>query len=488
MGKQKEGFEYLGLKFQERLIRQFLVDRKFAERILDIVNPNYFEDESLRVIAATIKDAYEKYETIPDVDSLKMRVVANLDNDIKKKFLTSQIDRVANAEENDGIYIQETSMQFCKQQELNKALRLCEKIIDKGDINDYEQCADLMRKALEAGDISDSDKNVLEGLAEVLKDDYRKPIPTGIDGLDDLMDGGLSRGELALILAPFGVGKTTMITKLASSAKRYNCNVLQIFFEDNVKVIQRKHLSCWTGMELNDLSLPENLERLEDEIEHQEENGGKIILKRFPSVGTTIATIRQYVKRKIAQGFRPDMLLLDYIDCVQPSVIQSDNNVGEGMVMREFETLLADFDIAGWTAIQGNRSSIGSEVVEADQMAGSIKKGMIGHFIVSIAKTNIQKEAGIATMAILKSRFGKDGIIFHDIKFDNSTLQIDMTENESGESFVANTQTKVVETQQRMNTMMEMAKERRLEEERRKVEEDRIKELAEAEDDSKTEA
>lgn len=488
MGKEKDGFEYLGLKFQERLIRQFLADRKFAERIMDIINPNYFEDEYLRVIAATIKNAYEKYETIPDVESLKMRVVADLDNDVKKKFLTGQIDRVANAEENDGQYVQDTAMQFCKQQELNKALRKCAKIIDGGDINDYEKCAELMRKALEAGDITDNDKNVLEGLAEVLSEDYRLPIPTGIDGLDDLMDGGLSRGELALILAPFGVGKTTMITKLASSAKRHDCNVLQIFFEDNVKVIQRKHLSCWTGIKLNDLSLPENLQRLEDEIEYQGKNGGKIVLKKFPSAGTTIPIIRQYVKRKIAQGFRPDILLLDYIDCVQPSTTQSDVNVGEGMVMREFESLLADFDIAGWTAIQGNRSSIGAEVVEADQMAGSIKKGMIGHFIVSIAKTNNQKEAGIATMAILKSRFGQDGVIFHDIKFDNSNLQIDMTESQGGESFMQSNQNKVVETQQRMNTMMEMAKERRLAEEARILAETREKELTEIQTNNETES
>ena len=486
--KENAGFEYLGLHFQQRLIRQFLVDRKFAERIIEMVNPNYFEDESLRVIAATIKNAYEKYEVIPDIDSLKMRVVGDVENEVKKKFLTGQIDRVANAEENDCKYVQDTAMQFCKQQELNKALRLCEKIIDKGDINDYEKCADIMRKALEAGDMTDGDRDVLEGLADVLSEDYRKPIPTGIDGLDDIMDGGLSRGELALILAPFGVGKTTFITKLANSGKKHDANVLQIFFEDNEKVIQRKHLSCWTGIPLNDLVLPEHRPRLDDEIEYQRVNGGRIIMKKFPSAGTTMTKIRQYVKRKISQGFRPDILLLDYIDCVQPSYAVSDANVGEGNVMREFETLLSDFDIAGWTATQGNRSSIGAEVVEADQMAGSIKKGMIGHFIVSVAKTLNQKEAGLATIAILKSRFGQDGIIYHDIKFDNSTIQIDITENNSGESFMKSNANQVIKTQERMSSIMEMAKQRRKEDEERKereaAEKKVVEEVADSEDDN----
>jgi len=100
--------------------------------------------------------------------------------------------------------------------------------------------------------------------------------------------------------------------------------------------------------------------------------------------------------------------------------------------MRQFETLLFEFNIAGWTAVQGNRSSIKSEVVEADQIGGSIKKGQIGHFIVSIAKSLDQKENGTATMAILKSRFGKDGIVFSDIKFDNARIQIDMNQDHVG--------------------------------------------------------
>ena len=92
-------------------------------------------------------------------------------------------------------------------------------------------------------------------------------------------------------------------------------------------------------------------------------------------------------------------------------------------------------DIVGWTAIQGNRSSIGANVVQADMIGGSIKKGQIGHFIVSIAKTLEQKEEGRATMAILKSRFGKDGVIFEDILFDNGTLVID-TNDSSDVSFL----------------------------------------------------
>ena len=61
-------------------------------------------------------------------------------------------------------------------------------------------------------------------------------------------------------------------------------------------------------------------------------------------------------------------------------------------------------------------------------MSGNIKKAQIGHFIVSVAKSLKQKELGLGTMAILKSRFGRDGLIFKDCVFDNGRMIIDTTD------------------------------------------------------------
>lgn len=75
--------------------------------------------------------------------------------------------------------------------------------------------------------------------------------------------------------------------------------------------------------------------------------------------------------------------------------------------------------------IYTHNSSISADVVTGDQMGGSIKKAQIGHFIMSIARTLPQKESGRATIAVLKSRFGKDGVIFDDCTFDNGKVYID---------------------------------------------------------------
>ena len=822
----KNSLGYLGADYQTRLIAQILTDRKFANNIIDIIDPNYFEDPYLRVVAATIKDAKAKDDVIPDVGSLEFRLLEDVTDDIQRKYTISQLRKIQEADLNDTVKIQDLAMKFCKTQELKKANAEITKIINKGNIEDYEQCENILRKALERGDNKDDGMDIFDGISGVLDEDFRKPIRTGIKGLDEIMDGGLAKGELATILAPFGVGKaqpltsniltpngwvtmgdikvgdqvisrdgkptnvigvypqgirpiykisfndgtstlcdeehlwavntinqrnrktkkdgkvvylepdnsfkvmktsdmienvkvwgdrrlnykipnvqpihfgkkdliinpyllgvilgdgcitennqphfvtkddeiiteinkifpnisikeqirevekevdgelvlikrsltkvsllgikdclvklglygsnssskfipkdylyssisdrvsilqglvdtdgyidkhrveistvskqlsedirelvlslggrvsvsekqgsykkfgikvstkkyyritfsfpdngivpsrlnrklsnfnpttkyssnkfissieyshneeaqcimvdnpehlyitddyivthnTTMITKLANTAMNDGCKVLQIFFEDNPKVIQRKHLACWSGFDLNELS--NHKAELESMSVELAKGKGSLKLKKFSSDGTTIPVIRQYIRKLIAQGWKPDIILLDYIDCVEPSKKYDDVNIGEGSVMRQFEALLAELDIAGWTAIQGNRSSIKADVVEADQMGGSIKKAQIAHFVVSIAKTLDQKEAGTATMAILKSRFGKSGVIYENIRFDNAKIQIDMGNSSGAMTHTEHKQVKEVAGQKRAAEALNIAQQK----------------------------
>lgn len=431
--KEVKNLGYLGYSFQIKLVKQMIEDTKFSESIIDIISPNYFDNEYIRLIVASVKDYKESYETIPTYDTIKQIIKSEVRRDIARESALEMVKEVINSDSKDCLHTQEVAIKFCKQQELKKANQKIQKILDTGDFDRYEECEEILKQALTIGDITDDGIDVFHAIEEVLSDDFRSPIQTGIVGLDNLMDGGLAKGELGVILAPFGVGKTTLVTRMANTAYNLGYNVVQIFFEDNPKVIQRKHLTCWTEIPLSDLT--ERKEEVKQMLPTLKSKEGNLILKKMASDGTTIPQIRQYLRKLTSNGMKPDVVFVDYIDCIAPTKQFKDEWSGEGNVMRQFETMISELDIVGWTAIQGNRSSIGANVVQADMIGGSIKKGQIGHFIVSIAKTLEQKEEGRATMAILKSRFGKDGVIFEDILFDNGTLVID-TNDSSDVSFL----------------------------------------------------
>lgn len=434
MSDKKVTLGYLGYKFQTELINQLLhpANKKFADRIIDILDTSYFDNEYFRLIIATVKDYFESFEKMPTWDTLETILKVEIKEKITQEYVFEITREIRKLEVEDWEFVQMESLNFCRQQELKKANDKISKIIDNGEFGRYEECAEIMKEALSVGAEKDDGTSISEGWETVLEEDFRHPVPTGISGIDELTDGGLSRGELGVVLAPYGVGKTTILTKIANTAYNVGLNVLQIVFEDMPDVIKRKHASCWSGIELNSLSDDKEgvIEMIREKTEGMEND---LIIRKFTSEGITVNHIKTYIRHLISTGFKPDMIVLDYIDCVESTRRYNDEWSGEGNVMRGFESMLTEYNLVGWTAVQGNRSSISSDVVTGDQMGGSIKKAQIGHFIMSIARTIPQKEGNRATIAVLKSRFGRDGVVFEDCTFDNGRVYID---TESSDTFL----------------------------------------------------
>jgi replicative DNA helicase len=372
------------------------------------------------------------------------------------KIVLDTLTQVKEAPFEGTTFVQEKALKFCKQQELQKAMDKAQKIITQGDFESYDKVEGLVRDALQVGEIDKGQTDIFANLDTVLDEDYRHPIPMGIKGIDKLLKGGLAKGEIGVILAPTGVGKTTILSKIANSAFNLGYNVLQIFFEDNPKIIQRKHFTMWTGIE------PDNLVQHKEEVmskitEIKETMQNRLVLKKLASDTMTMSQIKNQVRKMIADGIKIDMVLLDYIDCVLPESSSKDEWKAEGSVMRGFEAMCHELDLVGWTATQGNRSSISAEVVTTDQMGGSIKKAQVGHVIISVAKTLQQKEMGLATIAITKSRLGQDGVVFENCKFNNELLEID---TESSVTFLGFEEQQEDRKRDRVKELLEKRKQR----------------------------
>jgi replicative DNA helicase len=391
---------------------------------MDVIEPIYFDNKYFKIILQMIKEYHKKYESTPNFDTLEQIIKSEVTQEMVAKIVLDTLTQIKEAPFEGTTFVQEKALKFCKQQELQKAMDKAQKIITQGDFESYDKVEGLVRDALQVGEIDKGQTDVFADLDTVLDEDYRHPIPMGIAGIDKLLKGGLAKGEIGVILAPTGVGKTTILSKISNTAFNLGYNVLQIFFEDNPKIIQRKHFTMWTGIE------PDNLVNNKEEVmskitEIKETMPNRLILKKLASDTMTMSQIKNQVRKMIADGVKIDMVLLDYIDCVLPESSSKDEWKAEGSVMRGFEAMCHELNLVGWTATQGNRSSISSEVVTTDQMGGSIKKAQVGHVIISVAKTLQQKEMGLATIAITKSRLGQDGVVFENCKFNNELLEID---------------------------------------------------------------
>ena len=451
-----KNFDYLGNTFQVQLLNQIVVDKDFSHSIMDVIESSYFDNKYFKIIIQMIKEYHIKYESTPTFDTLEQIVKSEIPQELVAKIVSDTLKQVKDAPFEGTSFVQEKALKFCKQQELQKAMDKSQKIITEGDFESYDKVEGLIREALQVGEVEKGQTDVFDNLDTVLDEDYRHPIPMGITGIDKLLKGGLAKGEIGVILAPTGVGKTTVLCKIANTAFNMGYNVLQIFFEDNPKIIQRKHFTMWTGIEPDNLVLHKEVV-MSKLTEIKETMKNELILKKLASDSMTMNQIKNQVRKIIADGTKIDMILLDYIDCVLPESSAKDEWKAEGSVMRGFEGMCHELNLAGWTATQGNRSSISSEVVTTDQMGGSIKKAQVGHVIITVAKSLQQKEMNLATIAITKSRLGKVGVIFENCKFNNELLEID---TESSVTFLGFEGQQEERKRDRVKELLEKRKER----------------------------
>ena len=422
MNIKVNNFQDLGSDYQLQLFNEIITDDKFGLSIIDVIDPKYFPSESFAKIAFIIKSYYEKHNCLLNFPALRTEIQINVPStaDVFKAQLLDTLDIIEKCKIG-NLNVQETAQRFCKLQSMKNAVNQIKTKLDKGILDEIDNIEETLRKAITFREIDDP-VDVDEGIDEALSDEHREIIPTGINGLEDV----LAKKELGLIIAPTGIGKSTMMTKIANTAYRAGYNVLQIFFEDKRKAIQRKHITATTGVHLSELQAKR--EEVKRKLEAAKTGAaGKNYLYKVNDENFTTKKIRNIIKRFKSKGIIIDLVIVDYLECMsfEGGATNVEDWTYEGKIMRQLESLADEMNLGVWAATQGNKGSNDLQIVTLKDMGGSNKKAAVAHVIISIAKTLQQKEEKRATITLIKFREGDDGIIFENCLFDNGRMEID---------------------------------------------------------------
>lgn len=429
MAQKRRDLGYLGETFQYRLTHEFMENHTFFEDLSSIIDQNMFTDPNLKTFVGVIKNYYEREGHVPSYDMIEveLRDISHSDKEIETYLAI--LEKVRNSASDGVERIRELAEKFFKQQNIIRTANEILKIAGNGDTSQYDACVDLLNDAITKGTHNDFGEGLFDHINETLSDDYRVPIPTGIGKIDETLEGGLGKGELGVIIGPTSFGKTSLTTAMASHAACNGYKVLQIVFEDRIKQIQRKHLGRITGIEAKDLSKPDVIDLVRQTIDafpQKEALEKNLRIVKFPSGEKTARQLEKFIKKLINSGFKPDLTIIDYFECLEHESDKSSSNEfsQEGKTMRRFEAMAGELDMAIWIPSQGTKDSINLELVTMDKIGGSVKKAQIAHVIMSIARTVDDIANNKATIAILKNRAGKSGKVFNNVEFNNGTCRI----------------------------------------------------------------
>lgn len=434
---------YLGNEFQYKLVKCLFEDEKFLGSIIYITDPNMFSDENLRRLVSFIKERYDFTGKSPSYLEMETMVRSRVSDALGVKVLLGMLKHIKDMDLDFMDIIESESENFFKQQNITKAINASLEIIKRGDFGSYYKIEKLITDALSVNVREDLGKHLFENIDKVLSDDYRIVIPTGADKLDEALMGGLGKGELGVIVCPSGVGKTSSTAGFAAFAATYKCEannysgfkVLHYYFEDTETAIERKYYGYMLDIDASMLSnsdiRPVALQRLKEDTEIKRMLKENICHKRMKDGETRVSDIRHLIERHRALGFKADLVIVDYFECLQYE--KSDKNDSEwsreGVTMRQLESMANELNVALWVPVQGTRDSLGAEFVGLAQAGGSVKKVQIAHVILTYAQTEEMKKNGRINVFLGKFRAGR--IIrnkFLNVKFNNGTCKFDMSD------------------------------------------------------------
>ena len=389
---------YLGADFQQSLMWQLLVEPEFAEKTIPNLAIEYFDDPNLKRLFIIILEYFKEFDKVPNLQNKSIDFAINLyktpNNTIEEESLFSVVKRVEyynNTVINKqipytGDEIQKVTSNFIKQQEYRK---LGEFIIDKtktGVMSNRINTSNIEErfyKISRIGIVDDDSEELTEGIDKALRKEFRCTIPTGIEVIDMLTGGGLGKGEIGIILTPSGVGKTTILTKIANTAYEQEKNVAQIIFEDTNDQVKRKHYTIWAKSALSKIDDDEENIRVKKIVHEKVKslNGkGRLIIKRFSQEDTTIKDVRNWmISQEKKFGFKFDLLVLDYLDCLNSHKAREERTEAELTIIKGFEAIASDFNIPAWSAIQTNRCLALNTMVDIENVGrieiGGVKVG-----------------------------------------------------------------------------------------------------------------
>ena len=421
-----------GQSFQSKVVSALLTDTKFLDTIGEITTPKFFENDANKWIISEILDYHNEYKKAPTLDVFKVQL-SKVDNDILKKTVIDQLKHVHTQIGNvDLDYIKNEFKDFCINQNLKGVILRSVDLLQAGS---YDRIKDLVDSAMKVGTETNLGMDYIEDFDIRTEELNRKTVPTKWNPINDLMDGGLGPGELGVVVAPSGVGKTWILTAIGAEAVRRGLSVVHYTMELSEHYVGARYDTVFT--QIPSTELKEKKEEVKGKISNLK---GKLLIKYFPPKGVSVKKLQQHIEKMVTLDNKPDVIIVDYADLLLSHSNKSDSTYAEqGGVYIDLRGMSGELEIPIWTASQTNRSAIDSEVIEADKIADSYAKVMNADFIMSWSRKSKDKLNDTARAHIMKNRFGPDGITF-PCKMNTNTGYIEVYDTNSPDGVIATKQ------------------------------------------------
>lgn len=238
---------------------------------------------------------------------------------------------------------------------------------------------------------------------------HMERLSTGVLELDTILDGGLPRGSLGVVVADTGGGKSLALAQVAAAAVLAGLFVVVATLEVPRPVWLSRVLSNITGIPINTI-LAEGPHAALAMLSAYPSLGA-LIVEEFTADATTIADLEEWTKvLGQREGRTPDVVIVDYFDKLIPEEKQPSEYLACKKVYEAGRVCAQKAKTWWWTASQskgdGGNGKHKKETLTTSDLADSKHKARVADLIVTL---NPRSEGAEVLFHVAKFRHGKAG-------------------------------------------------------------------------------
>jgi len=396
----------------ENLLMKFLyTDEKLRDKLIPYLRFSIFDETENVELIKFIKKFMSKYNKFPSAKETRLKIK---DPSIHKHLL--RVLKMDTSEYSTEMMLGEAE-EYIRQKCI---MDVCFKVVEQvnnDDMTGIGSYPDEMREAVAFAFDDNVGLDIFdEGAEDKIFEQMHNAdivVPTGLDTIDNLIEGGAHEKTLTLILAETNMGKSLIMGALATNNVFQGKKVLYVTCEMSEFKISERILQNSFDMSSKDIKrLPRD--KFGEAFQRARNNlKGRFIVKEYPTGIATTNHLRNLIKELwLKKKFEPDIIYIDYIGIMASAASNKNDNTytTQKKITEEVRGLAVELGIPIVSAIQTNRSGMGKEELDLTNVSDSIGTAFTADIMIGVTQPPELRAAGKYRWTLIKNRYGPNAV------------------------------------------------------------------------------
>lgn len=396
-------------QFPHLILKTLYANESARNRILPYLTSDWFrENQNISTIVEKIVKYVEKYSNFPNV--IESRNFLRSDQAVLEEF--DAAINIPDEECNTECILDDIEDFIRKKLIYQVTLDAQEWLFKKHKEDEEEPCFSQRMADAEAFTFqTEIGLDLIDDLDEVYEDMVMAVniIGTGLKDVDVLLNGGVPEKVMIGVLASTNIGKTLILSAIASNMMAGGHNVLYITMEDPDKKIALRMMQNLCDISQDKLKLlnKNSFVALKNRMKEMTKSHLKIVeLPDSTANAMKICTVLKDLKEK--KNFVPEIIFLDYIGCMipngRPNPTLNTNTILQRVAAETRGAICTKMGIPIVTALQTNRGGFDSADVDLNDVADSYGSTMKLDAVIAVTQDKSQLEQGMYKLKVAKTR------------------------------------------------------------------------------------